>query len=321
MKKQHPAVALAIGLALLAAPITFAVDGAPDGFKVVKGWPQVPAGFEFGETAGVGVDSHNHVFIFHRGADMPVMCVEGDSGKIVHSFGEGLFGNAHGVHIDEYDNVWLADNGHHQIFKFSHDGVLLLTIGEKDVTGWDATHFNQPTDMVVAPNGDIFVTDGYGNNRVAKFDRHGKFISEWGKGGVGPGEFNLPHGITLDKHGRLYVADRANMRIQVFDLSGNFLHMWSGETLGISGRPWGLEFAPDGHLYVIDGGDMTESTPDVARIVKMDLKGNVEARWSAYGSKAGKLSWGHDVAVGEDGSVYTAEVRNNKRPQKFAPNR
>jgi peptidylamidoglycolate lyase len=250
---------------------------------------------------------------------MPVMCVEGDTGRIVHSFGEGLFANAHGVHVDEYDNVWLADNGHHQVFKFSHSGELLLTIGEKGVTGWDETHFNQPTDVVVTPTGEIFVSDGYVNSRVAKFDRHGKFLMEWGAKGTAPGQFNLPHGITLDPRGRIYVADRSNKRVQVFDQDGNFLHQFLGDTLGENGRPWGLEYAPDGHLYVIDGGDMNPNTPDVARIVKMDLKGKVENRWSSYGANLGQLSWGHDVAVGKDGGVYTAEVRNNKRPQKFVP--
>mgnify|MGYP001187655099 CR=1 FL=1 len=320
MNKFGFTIALSLGMALLAAPIASAED-VPEGFKVVPGWPKVPKGFVFGETAGVAVDSHNHVFIFHRGAEMPVMCVEADTGEIVHSFGEGLFGNAHGTHIDEYDNVWLADNGHHQIFKFSHDGELLLTIGTKGEKGLDETHFDQPTDVVVTPTGDIFVSDGYGNNRVAKFDRYGKFLMDWGEKGTEPGQFNLPHGITLDPQGRIYVADRTNRRIQVFDQDGNFLHQFHGDTLGENGRPWGLEYAPDGHLYVIDGGDMQPDTPDVARLVKMDLKGNAENRWSSYGDKPGQLSWGHDVAVDKNGGVYVAEVRNNKRPQKFEPSK
>ncbi len=292
-------------------------SGAEDGYEAVPGWPQLPEGFAFGEVAGVGVDSHNHVFIFHRGDTHSIMAVEGKTGKFVSSFGAGMFGNAHGLAIDSQDNVWVTDNGHHQVFKFSHDGELLLTVGERDVPGWDHTHFNQPTDLVVTPEGEFYVTDGYVNSRVAKFDAKGKFLFEWGKKGTGPGEFNLPHGIALDKAGQLYVADRSNMRIQVFDGKGKYLREWGSEQLSSVGRAWGLEFAPDGMLYVIDGGDMNSRTPDYARILILDLQGNVLKQWSSYGTEPGQLSWGHDVAVGRDGAIYTAEVRNNIRAQKF----
>ena len=297
-----------------------ALAGADDGdssYVAVEGWPQLPEGSSFGEVAGMGVDSHNHVFVFHRGADHPIVAFEGTSGKFSHSFGEGLFKNAHGLQIDSEDNVWITDNGHHTVMKFSHDGKLLLTVGEKDVTGWDATHFNQPTDVMVAPNGEFYVTDGYVNIRVAKFGPDGKFLMEWGKKGKGPGEFNLPHGIAQDAQGRIYVADRSNFRIQVFDEAGKFLHQWGTGQMTADGRPWGLEIAPNGNLYVIDGGNMNSNTPDFAQIVVLNLDGKVLDRWSSYGTKPGQLSWGHDVAVGKDGAVYTAEVRNNNRAQKF----
>ncbi len=303
-------------LCAMAAPFAL-TDDVSDTHPVQADWPKLPDGFATGETAGVGVDSHNHVFIFHRGKEKPILCVEGESGKIVASFGEGIFANAHGLEIDHEDNVWVTDTRTHQVYKFSHDGELLLTVGEKGVLGLDGTHFNQPTDVAVTPTGEFYVSDGYGNSRVAKFAADGKFLFDWGKKGDAPGEFNLPHGITLDAEGRVYVADRTNMRIQVFDAKGKFLHQWAGEQLGEVGRPWGLEFAPDGYLYVIDGADMLTSTPDVARITKLDLNGKVIEFWSSYGAEPGQLSWGHDVAVGRDGAVYTAEVRNNNRAQKF----
>ena len=307
---------LIIMLTILAAPFALA-DNHMSGHQADPDWLKLPDGIETGETAGVGVDSHNHVFIFHRGADMPIMCVEGDTGKIVSSFGEGLFTNAHGLEVDHEDNVWVTDTLNHQVYKFSHDGKLLLTVGEKGVSGLDETHFNQPTDVTVTPDGEFYVSDGYGNSRVAKFDANGKFLFDWGKKGDAPGEFNLPHGITLDPQGRVYVADRSNMRIQVFTADGKFIREWGAEQLGEVGRPWGLEVAPDGFLYVIDGADMLTSTPDVARITKLTLEGEVLETWSSYGAEPGQLSWGHDVAVGRDGVVYTAEVRNNNRAQKF----
>jgi len=304
---------------LVSAAVTLgaAADDVSSSYTVDAAWPTVPDGFTFGETAGVGVDSHNHVFIFHRGKDMPIMCVEGATGKIVHSFGEGMFLNAHGLEVDHEDNVWVTDTRTHQVYKFTHDGELLLTVGEREKLGLDGTHFNQPTDVTVTPTGEFYVSDGYGNSRVAKFAADGTFLFDWGKKGDAPGEFDLPHGITLDPKGNVYVCDRSNMRLQVFDPKGKFLRQWSGEQLGEVGRPWGVEYAPDGNLYVIDGSDMLGSTPNIARITKLTLEGKVLEHWSAYGSEPGQLSWGHDVAVGKDGAAYTAEVRNNNRPQKF----
>lgn len=310
-------LSLFVSLVVIFAASIALADDVADAAQVVPEWPQKPAGFEFGEVAGVGVDSHNHVFIFHRGKDKPIIAFEGASGKYVTSFGEGMFINAHGLEIDDHDNVWVTDTRTHQIYKFSHDGDLLMTLGVKRESGLDSSHFNQPTDIAVAPNGEFFVSDGYGNSRVVKFAADGSYLLDWGKKGDAPGEFNLPHGITLDDKGLVYVCDRTNMRIQVFDGNGKFIRQWAKEQLGEVGRPWGVEFAPDGNLYVIDGADMLTSTPDIARITKLDLEGNVLATWGSYGTAPGQFSWGHDVAVGEDGTVYTAEVRNNNRAQKF----
>ena len=301
----------ALSACILTPPAWSADDSGS--FKVVADWPKLPVGRPFGEVAGVGVDSHNHIFVFHRG-DYPIRCIEAESGAVIKSWGNGMFVNAHGLAIDDEDNVWVTDTRNHQVFKFTHDGELLMTVGEKGVAGLDATHFDQPTDVVVTPNGEFYVSDGYGNSRVAKFSADGKFLFDWGKKGTGPGEFDLPHGITRDSQGRIYVADRSNFRIQVFDADGKFLHEWKSER---PGRPWGLEIADDGYLYVMDGGDMIEPSEDTAKILKLDLEGKVIEQWGAYGNEAGQFSWGHDVAVGRDGAVYAVEVRNNYRLQKF----
>ena len=289
---------------------------ASEPYRVVADWPKLPDAWELGEVAGVAVDSHNHVFVFHRGKEHSILRLDAETGKVLHSFGDGLFINAHGLAIDGEDNVWVTDTRRHQVLEFSHEGELLLTLGEREVGGLDDSHFNQPTDVEITPQGEIFVTDGYGNNRVAKFSRSGDFLLEWGSKGSAPGEFNLPHGVALDPRGNVYVADRTNRRIQVFDSQGRFLRQWGEEQLGDGGRPWGLEII-GGRIYVIDGGNMNPTTPDFARLTVLDLTGKLIAHWSVYGREPGQLSWGHDLAVGRDGAVYTAEVRNNNRVQKF----
>ena len=158
-------------------PVLFA-SNVPGAYQVVHGWPELPEGFAFGQVSGVGVDSHNHVFVFHRG-DHPIMCFEGATGKLVASWGDGMFATPHGLAVDVKDNVWVTDVGHHQVFKFSHDGELLMTLGDKDVPGLDGKHFNRPTDIAVAPDGEFYVSDGYGNSRVVKFSAAGQLLFDW----------------------------------------------------------------------------------------------------------------------------------------------
>ena len=288
-------------------------SGAPDGgsprYVVVEAWPRLPADWALGDVAAVAVDSHEHVFVFHRGAEHSIFAVEAGSGEVVLSFGSGQFERAHGIAVDSQDNIWVADVGRHQVLKFSHDGILQMALGERGIPGSDAHHFDKPTDVAVASDGTIFVSDGYGNRRVAKFSSDGRFLGEGGG-------FELPHGIGIDARGQVYVADRAAQRVYVHGRNGALLSELGPEVLGPTGRPWGREIS-QGRLYVIDGGDMDDETPNRARLTRIGPDGSVEAVWGAYGIAPGQLLWGHDVAVGSDGSVYSAEVRDADRVQKF----
>jgi peptidylamidoglycolate lyase len=301
---------------------------ATDPYTVVHGWPQLPDGFVLGQVSGVAVDSHNHVFIFHRAenswaadkthpiASPTVLCFDGASGKLLFSWGQNRFIEPHGLRIDRDDNVWLTDRALQQVFKFSHDGKLLLTIGTERAPGVDATHFNLPADISFAADGSIYVADGYGNNRIAKFSPDGKFLLDWGRKGIGPSEFDLPHSVAVDHQGLVYVADRNNARIQVFDGNGKFLKMWKSEELG---RPWSVTVGPDNLLYAVDGGDLKPNPPDRGQLLKLDLNGKILAKWSRFGNYDGQIYWGHDLAVGKDGAVYVGDVYHGMRVQKFIP--
>ena len=190
-------------------------------YEEVADWPALPVGVQMGEAAGVAVDKSGHVFVFHRPGrgfdttaaetlkDAPVLELDGDSGKLIRAWGEGTFLVPHGITIDGDDNVFLTDVGLHQVFKYSHDGRQLMALGEPRVGRWDATHFNQPTDVAVGPDGSFYVSDGYVNSRVALFDKSGRWVREWGKEGTGEGEFSNPHGLSfVPGSSDVIVADR-----------------------------------------------------------------------------------------------------------------
>jgi len=296
-----------------------------DPYRVQHGWPVLPEGFVLGQVSGVGVNSRNQVIIFHRAyhswkrtnevINVPtILGFDGDTGKPSVSLGVNKFVWPHGLTVDHDDNIWVTDLTLQQVCKLSPDGKELMRVGVERVAGNDDRHFNQPTDVAVAPDGSFYVSDGYGNRRVAKFSPSGKFLFDWGKEGHGPGEFGLPHGIAIDHMGRVYVADRPNARVQVFKGDGSFLYQWKSADLG---RPWGVEFGPDHYLYVVDGGDLKDRPPDRGHIMKLDLNGNILAKWSRFGNYDGQIYWGHDVAVGKNLDVYVGDVWHGMRVQKF----
>jgi DNA-binding beta-propeller fold protein YncE len=217
-------------------------------FAVHEDWAQPPAGCEF-MAASVTVDAQDRVYCFNRDKAYPVLVFDRE-GKFLNSWGAGLFAFPHTIRMNREGNLWLVDRDHAQMMLFTPDGELLRTIGEKghrsdtgvapDDFRSDAflrvTHgggpFNLPTDIDVAPNGEFFVTDGYGNARVHKFDASGKLLLSWGEPGSAPGQFNLPHCVWIDRHGRLLVADRENDRVQVFDQNGKLLSVWPVKLVG-----------------------------------------------------------------------------------------
>ena len=276
--------------------------GSEPSYRVEPGFPQLPAGFHLAAVAGVAIDSKGQILAFHR-AEKPIVIFD-SMGKLVRSFGEGLFKSAHGIRVDRDDNVWTTDWANHTVIKFSPAGAVLLTLGERDVAGADESHFNKPTDIAFAANGDFFIADGYGNSRVVKFDAGGKFLKAWGRKGRGEGEFNLPHAVRLDSKGRVYVGDRENNRVQVFDQEGRFLRQFGGFA------PYGLFITPEDVLFVADGR--------ANKVLKMTLEGRVLAEWGTRGAGPGNFNLPHGITVGADGAVYVGEV-GGKRLQKFVP--
>jgi peptidylamidoglycolate lyase len=213
-------------------------------YELVKDWLKLPDSITLGNPAGIGIDTNQNVFIFHRAhrtwglfSPMPetyipektILLIDRESGNILNSWGANLFIMPHGLTVDQNNNVWVTDVGLHQVFKFNHEGKLLLKLGEAKVPGKDKMHFNRPTDVAVAKDGSFYVSDGYGNNRIIKFSPNGNYLFEWGKKGNKENEFNIPHGIVLDENGNVYVADRENNRIQVFNPAGNFLRQCSND--------------------------------------------------------------------------------------------
>ena len=297
-------------------------------YQVTHGWPQLPEGMLLGQVSGVGIDSHNHVFVFRRAensglpgkpasnllASPAVLMFDSATGALLSTWGEKRFIVPHGLTVDRQDNIWLTDIALHQVSKFDHSGKLLLSVGEKGVPGLDGSHFNKPTDVAVANDGSIYVSDGYGNNRIVKLSPEGRFLFDWGTKGTDPGQFDLPHGIALDASGKVYVADRSNKRVQVFDSNGKYLTEWKGTNFG---RPWAVRMGPNGYLYVVDGGDLNTVPPDRARVLIVDLKGNVVDSFGRFGNYDGQFVWPHDVAIGKHGAVYVGDVLTGMRVQKF----
>jgi DNA-binding beta-propeller fold protein YncE len=181
-------------------------------------------------------------------------------------------------------------------------GKVLLSLGKRDMPGNDGTTFNRATDIAFAPNGDFFVTDGYGNNRVAKFTKEGKFVKAWGVKGRGKAQLNLPHAVQIDDQGLLHVADRENNRIQVFDQEGTFVRLYGGFA------PYGLCLASDQTLFVADGR--------ANKCIHMTLTGKVLASWGSKGTKPGQFQMPHCIAVDPNGNVYVGEV-DGQRLQRF----
>ena len=199
-------------------------------YQLVEGWAQFPAGFtKWSPVSGVDVDVHDNVYVFQRSEAMPIMVFD-RNGKFLRTFGQGVFKQPHFLRVDPSGEIWVTDRQNVQAYKFSSDGKLLMTLGKKGVFGDNTSQdaFNGVADVAVAKNGDVFIADGEGaTTRVVKFSKDGMFIKWWGGKGTEPGQFNVPHSIAMDSKGRIYVADRSNNRIQIFDQEGKFIDQWT----------------------------------------------------------------------------------------------
>ena len=243
-------------LAVVALIVMFAVGShaQENPYRLVEGWAQLPEGRGWGQVISVDTDAEGNLWVFHRcfsedcvgRTDPPILKFD-PSGKLLKSFGAGIFLRPHGFHVDRDGFVWATDEWGHQVVKFSPDGRVLLTLGKKEVAGEGPDTFNGPTDVAVAENGDIFVRDGHGNARVVKFSKDGQFIKAWGRKGAGPGELDGPHTLAIDSQGRVFVGDRGNHRIQIFDQEGRFLDQWTQ-----FGWPSGMAITKDDTLLVAD---------------------------------------------------------------------
>ena len=295
---------------LILASLVLSVQG---GYVVDPSWPKGPADAAWEAASGVAVDAKDNVWVFTRAN--PTVRVFAPEGELVRSWGDTkLHKRAHHIRIDGEGNVWLADVDRHVIRKCSPEGKVLLTLGSDGKAGEDESHFNKPTDMAITRDGDVFVSDGYGNNRVVHFNAKGKFVKAWGKKGKKPGQFNLPHGIALDSLGHLYVADRNNGRLQVFGMKGEFIAEWKGHVV-----PWGVWITKDDEIWVCGSTQKPVTPPPDQVFVKFGIDGKVLDRFTVpVGRKPGECDWVHAVAVDSKGNLYCGDIKG-KRAQKFVP--
>lgn len=315
----------------------------PEPYRLVEDWPTLPAsmnGGKWGELIRVSLDPKGDIWIFHRcfntvpaGAatcigrdnDPPILKFD-PSGRLLTSFGKGMFAFPHGFTVDHEGNLWASDaNGSatvlgmstegrgQQVFKFSPDGRVLMRLGKAGVAGNGPDTFDRPTGVAVAANGDIFVTDGHGkNDRVVKFSKDGKFIKAWGRTGSGPGELNQPHDIALDSRGRIFVADRSNNRLSIFDQEGNFIDQWKQ-----FGMPSAVFIGKDDTIYVSDSYSNESRNPGRKRGIYIGSArdGKVTAFIpdpDAARQEGLTISGASGIAADDKGTVYAADVGPHK---------
>lgn len=291
-------------------------------------WAKVPVGWQWKEATAVATDSQDRVYIFNRG-DHPVMIFDRD-GTFLSSWGEGLFVRPHGIFIGPDDSVYCTDDTDHTVRKFTSDGRLLLTLGTRGkpsdtgATSMDfrtivraGPPFHYPCNVALAPSGEIYVCDGYGNARIHKFAPDGRLLFSWGEPGSGPGQFHIPHGIAVDWSGTVLVADRENSRIQFFNDNGKYHHEWTDVA-----RPCQVFVDCDGIVYVAELGyragmwsGTTAPQPDATggRVSIFDSNGSLLARWGGGLNPCvpGDFFAPHDICVDSHRDIYVAEVTDS----------
>jgi sugar lactone lactonase YvrE len=304
-------------------------NSAPNPYRVVENWAQLPEGRAWGQAIGIDIDRDGRsVWVYERcgaklcsGSKLDPIHKLDPSGKVVKSFGAGLVNWPHGLFVDWDGNLWItdgkgADGKGHTVIKFSRDGKVLMTLGKPGVAGDGPDTFNSPSDVLVAANGTIFVADGHGdktNARIVKLASDGKFIKAWGKQGAGPGEFDVPHGLAMDSLGRLFVADRSNNRIQIFDQEGKFLADWRQ-----FGRPSGIYIDKNDILYAADSQSGEKYNAPFRQGIRV---GSVkDGKVTAFITEAGPTpNMPEGVAADDEGNVFGG-FTDKQTVKKFVKN-
>ena len=262
-------------------------------YETEEGWGKFPEGYEFPDASGVTVDSKDNVYVLNRGPH-PVIVLD-KAGNFVRSWGEGEFdARAHGIHASPDDFIWTVNDNQHCIKKYTPEGKLVMTVGieGQEAEKWGGKPFNRPTNMAISPNtGDVYVTDGYGNSRVHRYTSEGKHIVSWGAPGVDPGEFQVPHNVVIDENEDVYVTDRENYRLQVFDNQGNLKTIWQNIY-----RPQALCMDAEGTIYI--GEQLMEN--------ELFDYGKVGHRLNAYRKDGTRLARIGDPMIGDGPAQFIA---------------
>ncbi len=275
-------------------------------YEVLPSWGKLPSGWEWGWIPAVACDSQDNVYVYSR-SQHPLVIFDRD-GNFLDSWGEEILKDAHGIFIDKEDNVWCTERETHCVHKFNQQGELILTIGTPGVQGAnDGDPFRLPTDVALASDGTLFITDGYGNARVHKYTQAGQLLKSWGEWGEGPGQFQLSHCVRIDKQDQLWVCDRTNNRIQIFDTDGNFLRQWTDLY-----HPDTIHFDPHDDVIYIAELDQQVSI--------YTLDGQLLSQWGGRvkSEKPGEfIACPHGIWTDSRGDLYVGEVQADARLQKF----
>lgn len=293
-------------------------------YKAIEHWDQLPSGWEYVDVVGVATDSQDRVYVFNRG-DHP-MVVFDSGGNFLTEWGAGDFVRPHGITIGQDDRIYLTDDIGHAVYEYNLEGERLKTLGPSGqpsntgVTEFDYRSMRQaagpyhfPTNLALASDGQMFVSDGYGNARVHRFSKEGQLIQSWGEPGDGPGQFHLPHGIFLDSNNRVFVADRENNRLQIFSTEGIFQDQWTDVV-----RPTNIFIDAEDNVFVSEVGKRAGLFPWMepdpsdtgGRVSIFDSEGNLMARWGGGNDPCAATDFfvPHDVWLDSDGSIYIGEV-------------
>lgn len=274
-------------------------------YEVAEGWGKLPQGWTWGWIPAVACDSQDRVFVYSR-SEHPLVIFDRE-GNFLDSWGEDVIKDAHGIYIDAEDNVYCTERETHCVFKFNRHGQLVMTLGTPGRPGADGEPFNLPTDLAIASTGELFVSDGYGNARVHKYSPEGELLLSWGERGTGPAQFELSHCVRIDKHDRVWVCDRTNDRIQIFDTDGNYLTEWTGLL-----KPDTIYFDPNDDVVYI--AELQQ------QISIYTLDGELLTKWGGArpSDKPGEfVACPHGIWADSHGDLYVGEVQADGRLQKF----